>query len=521
MIVRVKTIAETSSAMLIKGVGIDEQWVPKSHCWHKNINRCEVQISSWLAKKIGAKRQDTIDNILIKEKTIGDKFSIETKKNQKHQNLAINKLHDLKVFCLFMQTRAGKTKVAIDIMCNHYNNGVIDNVVWLCPLSVIDTVERQWDKFRTLNFKVTFIGLETISSCSIERFERDTLCINERTGIICDESQMIKNHQAIRSKRILPLFNKSAVKGLLSGTPITKNIDDIYFQMLCLDWRILRYKSFYSFQANHLKMSNKIPGLVLDSFNVDYIKKRIDPFMFSWFHDYSSVKKEKNVEIKMSDEQKQLYEKIKQKIIKRLESFEDSSVDIYLLFSGLCSVMSGYVSARLMQSIFKDDSDEVYLNSPKIDALKSMLKKEKEKTIIWCNRKSDLHSIVNQFPESRYISGDICYQERNKIINDFKKGKFKFLVSMIHVAKRGINLSCCNNAIYYSHSFDYEAREQSIARLLLPSKTDCSIYTNLIFSDGLDGRIFDANKKKQNIISQFFKKLKENRQEAILEAKNL
>lgn len=96
--------------------------------------------------------------------------------------------------------------------------------------------------------------------------------------LIVDESNLVKNHLAKRTQNIIRLAEKCKYKMILNGTPITRTEQDLYAQWYVLDWRILGYKSFWSFSANHLEYDDT--GRVRKCLNTDYLTEKIGPYSY-------------------------------------------------------------------------------------------------------------------------------------------------------------------------------------------------------------------------------------------------
>lgn len=521
-VVAAKVLHQTDHAVLIDVNG-QSKWLPAALSHGKVIDDT-IYLPTELAKNLGIKHtlSRAYDLALLQhELTLLTKLLIQPKPNQVQQQAAFDKLYQLKCFALFMQMRAGKTKVAIDIICNHYANRHIDRVLWLCPNSATATAEAQWDKFAVIDMPRKIVALETISACRAKRFAEITSFVTPQCAIIIDESQMIKNGRAKRSRRLAKMLDAAPIKGILTGTPITKNVQDLYNQARSMDWRIFGYRNYWQFQRAHLIMSDKFPGLIHDTINTEYLSDRLLPFVYEWFVDYRR-KKEQTIYVEMSSTQKQLYSDIKNAVLQRLSNYTERRGDIYLLFTALQSVLSGYVSARTMQNIFANPKlNSVTLRSPKLDALLDYLNGLDEQKIIWCTRRHELHSIATALPDAITVSGEMDAAIRHQRIQQFRQSKNGTLVAMVQVAKRAIEMSECNEVIYYGHSFDLESREQSEWRTLLPTKTDICYYTNLIYSSSIDERIQTAHAKKRSVIQEFLDLLKQDRHLAIKQMEQL
>lgn len=61
-----------------------------------------------------------------------------------HQQPAVAKVQPIRVGGLFMEMGTGKTRTAIELACQRQHR--IDHVVWLCPVSVKETILQEWRK---------------------------------------------------------------------------------------------------------------------------------------------------------------------------------------------------------------------------------------------------------------------------------------------------------------------------------------------------------------------------------------
>ena len=50
---------------------------------------------------------------------------------------------------------------------------------------------------------------------------------------------------------------------------------DLYAQFHVLDWRILGYKTYWSFAANHIEFDPEIPQKIIRCLNTDYLARKI------------------------------------------------------------------------------------------------------------------------------------------------------------------------------------------------------------------------------------------------------
>ena len=103
--------------------------------------------------------------------------------------------------------------------------------------SVVDEVNK-WGGVHTDTIR--FVGIESLQSSDRIYLEiRDYLQRYERPFVVVDESLKIKNVEAKRTKRLLELGAMARYKLILNGTPITRNLLDLWAQMEFLSPKIL------------------------------------------------------------------------------------------------------------------------------------------------------------------------------------------------------------------------------------------------------------------------------------------
>jgi hypothetical protein len=149
-----------------------------------------------------------------------------------------------RVGALFMEAGTGKTRVACELV-----NAVpdIDLVVWVGPLNTIrvrpgiTSVIDEINKWGGLRAPVMYVGIESIQASDRIYLElREKIEKASNPFIVVDESIKIKNADAKRTKRLLDLGKMSRYKLILNGTPVSKNLLDMWAQMEFLDPRILK-----------------------------------------------------------------------------------------------------------------------------------------------------------------------------------------------------------------------------------------------------------------------------------------
>lgn len=207
------------------------------------------------------------------------------------QKEGIRKLGVLKVGALFKRPGTGKSRTAVELI-KSVND--IEQVVWLAPYrsvnpkvqgsGIVDEVNK-WGGF---SVPVRFVGIESLSNSDRLYLELRSLITSKNTFLVCDESLLIKNSDAKRTKRVIDLGSLCEYKLILNGTPISRNLLDIWAQMEFLSPKILRmgetqYKNTF---CEYTKITKRLNGrsysreFITKYHNIDYLYSLIRPFVY-------------------------------------------------------------------------------------------------------------------------------------------------------------------------------------------------------------------------------------------------
>lgn len=387
----------------------------------------------------------------------------------KNQQLAFDKLSRLKVGALFMEMGTGKTKVALDLINSKSNK--IDYILWICPFSIKNEIIKERDKWYPA-MKIDVVGCETIGSSDRTYLEILKKVATSKTFIVVDESLKIKNINAKRTRRIIEFGGYAQYKLILNGTPITKNVIDLWAQMEFLSPKILKM-SFNQFKNTYCEyyIRGRLKGMVKKQHNIEHLISLIEPYIFDCDLDIEAKKMYYNY---FYDVDMFQYSSLKNELLECI-----TNIDFFVLTTKLQQFYTTY----------------------KEEMLKELLGQINDQVIIFVKYLDSIPAGANK------IVGDMNTKERKQVIDKFERGDFKELYITYGCGSYGLNLQFCRNIIFAEHCFDYSQRIQAEARIYRIGQNYDVNYYNLWCNVGLEKMIQSSLNKKSNLLNEIKKEI--------------
>lgn len=444
----------------------------------------------------------------------------------RHQSEAVAKLLPLRVGALFMEMGTGKSRTAIEFV--RLRQDKISRAIWFCPVSLKSTISyeirkhtdcRDHDLYvfdhRTREETVPLdriwyvVGIESMSSSARAIYSLNHL-IDDRAFVIVDESSYIKGHRALRTERITLLSEKARYRMILTGTPVTQGIVDLWAQMRFLSPKILQYKSFYSFERNHLIYSTKFPGMVAGVKDYETIVKRINPYVYQVTKSECLDLPKKLYEDRSCDltaAQEKAYQQAKitfaeEVLTEETEGGWEISTAIFRLFNRLQSIASGRDEGgapidndriRLMQTVIED------LNVSADNHI-----------VIWAKYRETIRQIRESLGTSKrevhVLDGDVPEGQREGVLSGWRQ-RGGCLVASERVGSHGLDLTAASTVLFFSRSFSYGSNVQAEDRCHRKGQNKPVLYISLWTNCGIEERIREALSLKENVRARLHREL--------------
>jgi len=376
---------------------------------------------------------------------------------------AIEKLRRLKVGALFMEPGTGKTRAAYELI----KSVKVDLIVWLTPFQTKQNLFDEINKCGGFD-NLEIVGIETLSSSSRVYLDLILKLNSQKTFLIVDESLKIKNWEAIRTKRILELSNLCEYKLLLNGTPITRNLLDVWAQFQFLSPKILNMgiSEFKNTFCEWVKITKRHNGktstqeYISKYHNVDYLYSLIKHYVYECDLQLTIDQEHIDIEYTLSKEEKERYTELK----------------------------SRYLDNEILRFL----NNNIFLE---------MTMKMQHTYCCSENKFKQMEKLIQEIDPSRaivYTKYILSYDELQK--------RFPGLQVLTYGKHSlGLNLQKYNTTIYFDKTFDYSQMTQSKFRTYRTGQKDNCTYYTMTGDVGLEKMINDNIQKKQSLLDYFKK----------------
>ena len=495
--------------------------------WEKSLKQWSFHYDhAELIKRYFPHKQEAVDTQLrdiqsaIKDKTPSNERSAWLKQYKfkraprTYQAECINRLLLHNKYGLFLDCGLGKTQTAINTIdiLKQYEDETYKALI-VCPKSVmvnwreeveinsglsavvIDGTKRQRQKLMAEDHDIYIINYEGVAVLSGKKPNKWEYDFSDIDIVVLDEAHKIKNASAIRTRIITALFRDAKYKYILTGTPISQNIVDLFAQFRFLDPDILGHKSVLSFRNHYCVMGGYGGYEIVGHKETEHLKEKI-------YKNAVRIKK-KDVLPELPDK---IYSsrtlKLSGELLKQYETMEN---ELVLEFKDQPTLVASIVLTKLLrlQEIlsghYVDAKDNVRLQE-----LKEIIETNRgdgNKFVVWVRFIKSLKDV-----ELMLLSMGVKYhtlygetKDRQKVITDFNTGDTEVIVGQIDTGGEGINLTSGNIIVYYENGWSLKTRHQTEDRCHRIGIKSSPTYIDLVFDETIDTHILGAIREKKEI----------------------
>lgn len=308
-----------------------------------------------------------------------------------------------------------------------------ESVLILCPLAVAGQTIKEGDRF---GYTVTrnIQDAKSMAGIYISNYEQlENIDTSVFSGIVLDESSILKNFTGHYKKLIIDLFAETKYKLACTATPSPNDLNEIgnHSEFLnVLDAQDMRSRWFVRDEG----MNNyRLKGHAKKDF-------------YNWISSWATM-------ISMPSDigfDSKGYHLPELRFIEH--EIKTKSRNNGKLFN------EGSINATNFNAELRITKVE------RMDKVADIVNKSKDNFLIWVKQNEEAEYLLSLIPDAIEVRGDMPQEVKEKRLLGFANNEFRVLVTKSKIAQFGLNYQNCNNQVFASLDFSFESLYQSIRR---------------------------------------------------------
>lgn len=408
-----------------------------------------------------------------------------------HQREALDLAYGLPHFAFFHDMGSGKSRTMLELWLQYFEEQRIHEAWVICPNSLIDNWFEQIDLWApSIRPYISVYGVGSLQSGALPAKLKDR--VHDTLSIAIDESQTIKNPLSNRADVAAVLGAGAAYNYILTGTSITRGVQDLYSQFAFLGRGIIGFTSYYSFRNHYCLMGGFDKKQIIGYKNMNELMATLAPFTHVVVDPVKLpplTSETRN--ITLTPVQKRLLKDLKDKMRTLLDGNELTVTNVLAMFTRGAQIIGGHMA---------DDNGELRQleKNPKLDELREITHSTDKKIVVFCRFVPETKMIHAAFPGSVRMDPDI--EPVQDTVNRFQKDPdVRMIVCTYARGAHGFTMTAGKLLVRYSSTFNYEELTQAAKRIHRLGQDEPSKLIDLIAGVYLDRHMRDIAQTKESL----------------------
>lgn len=315
-------------------------------------------------------------------------------------------------------------------------------------------------------------------------FRRPDLALLKDFTLMLDESSLIQNEQAKRSKFILKKLKPANVI-LLSGTPTGGKYERLYSQLKLLGWDISKTTYWNTYIDFHFEDMGGFPVRFIDGYkNVDRLKRKMREYGCHFLKTEDVL-----------DLPEQIFTTVKVPVSKEYKKFrKDRVVEV----DGTQLIGDNTLTKMLYERQLCGQYSKA-----KLEAFKDLVESTEDRLIVFYNFTAELDNFVKPINEEikRHVS---IVNGQYKDLTAYEECGNSITFIQYQAGAMGLNLQKANKIIYYSPPLNSELYEQSKKRINRIGQNRTCYYYNLTVTGSIEEKIYKTLAMRKDYTEKLF-----------------
>lgn len=349
-------------------------------------------------------------------------------------------LYDFQAEIVSRALRAGKFAIFADcglgktIMQLAWAANIPGDVIIAAPLAVAEQTQREGERFG-ISVRVCESQSDIQPGISITNYEKlHKFDLSHFTGVVLDESSILKNYSGKIRSAIIDGFSKTPFKLACSATPAPNDFMELgnHAEFLNVCSRTEMLAEYFVHDGGETQKW-RIKG------------HAVKPF-WSWVGSWAiSIRKPSDI------------------------GFDDGGFDLPEMNISQCVVRAnyqqqGFLFPMIASTLGERQSARKLTVDSRAQTIAGMVNADPRQHIIWCNLNSEADAIRKLIPDAVEVRGSDTVEKKKSAMLGFTSGDVRVLVTKPSIAGFGMNWQHCSSVFFCGLSDSYEEFYQAVRR---------------------------------------------------------